>query len=257
MCKASLVVAVTLCMSTVGCSTLTPKRFYHGPTWSSSASLSHQTIHGFFSPQRSRLWNGVDPELRRKVEAIQVVMSTEGYDLRPMEGYRSPQRQAALLASASGVTSVGAWSSCHNYGLAADVAVFINGKPSWDTDDPYVLAGYQRFGEFAEALGLNWGGRWRSPVDYPHVEMASACSAAKVARRRGREIPAFAAPSSISPLQALKRHLAPTWCPKGTEWACNADRWIAIAWNVPEAQVSARVCRASAMPALSAQRRDA
>ncbi len=55
--------------------------------------------------------------------------------MRPVEGYRSPERQA-LLASGSGVTSVGAFSSCHNFGLALDAAVFVNGEPSWNLTMP-------------------------------------------------------------------------------------------------------------------------
>lgn len=113
------------------------------------------------------------------------------------------------------------------------MAVFINGKPSWDTNNRYVLAGYQRLGEFGEALGLNWDGRWTSPVDSSHVEMTLACSAAKVARRRGREIPAFVAPSSISPLQALSRYLAPSWCPPGDRVGVQRGSLDRIAWTVP------------------------
>ena len=119
------------------------------------------------------------------MEAVQAQLAAEGFDVRPVEGYRSPERQAALLASGSGVTSVGAFSSCHNFGLALDAAVFINGEPSWNLDDAHVMAGYQRFGELAEIVGLNWGGRWTSPKDYPHVELKAECGQASGPTGRG------------------------------------------------------------------------
>ncbi|MGV7183754.1 M15 family metallopeptidase [Xanthomonas axonopodis] len=165
---------------------------------------THGEIYRFFHPKQERMWKGLHPDLRQKIEAIQAVMESEGFDLRPIEGYRSPERQATLLASASGVTGVGAWSSCHNYGLALDAAIFIDGEPSWNTNDPHVLAGYQRYGELAEMLGLNWGGRWTSPVDMPHVELKAECGKAKWAKRHGQELPEFIisfGPSSLSVLE--------------------------------------------------------
>lgn len=164
----------------------------------------HGAIYRFFHRKEERFWKGTHPALREKIEAIQAVMETEGYDLRPLESYRSPERQATLLASNSGVTGVGAWSSCHNYGLALDAVIYVDDKPSWDTTDPHVLAGYQRYGELAEILELNWGGRWTSPVDMPHVELKAECGQAKWARRYGKSLPAFVFNDRISSIEVLE-----------------------------------------------------
>lgn len=48
---------------------------------------------------------------------------------------------------------------------ALDFAVVVNGKVSWRWDD------YLPVGELAEAKGLIWGGRWKRPVDAPHLEV--------------------------------------------------------------------------------------
>lgn len=192
-------------------------------------------IYRFFHPAQERAWKGVHPDLREKIEAIQEVMEAEGFDLRPIEGYRSPERQAVLLASASGVTSVGAWSSCHNYGLALDAAIYVDGKPSWDLIDPHVLAGYERFGELAEILGLNWGGRWTSPKDYPHVEMKAECGQSKWAKRHGQPLPNFVASAGEPSSLILERALVSTWCPMGLEATCIAmgkDRFLSWGWTV-------------------------
>lgn len=47
-------------------------------------------------------WDGVQPELRSTLERSALQMKGEGCGLRLMEGYRSEQRQAALLASQKG-----------------------------------------------------------------------------------------------------------------------------------------------------------
>lgn len=120
----------------------------------------------------------VDPALQAKLSAIYELMEVEGYDMRLVEGYRSPERQAQLVANGGGVTQVGPGRSCHQYGLAVDSAIFVKGKASWNMNDPVVRRGYMRYGELAVAAGLQWGGNWTSFKDYPHVEMRSACQLA-------------------------------------------------------------------------------
>ncbi|WP_282243755.1 M15 family metallopeptidase [Stenotrophomonas sp. PS02300] len=219
----------------VGCSTVkkptTPTQTLGVWTPAKAPSTFYRLTH----PKQERAWKGVSPVLREKVEAVVAQLAAEGFHIRVVEAYRSPERQAALMASASGVTSVGAWSSCHNYGLALDTAVFVDGKPSWNLNDPHVMAGYLRFGELSEIVGLNWGGRWTSPKDYPHVELKSECGQAKLAYRQGRKLPIFTAP--LEPASyLLARALPPSWCPRGSGWACAAwgtAKPLAWQWETP------------------------
>lgn len=228
---------------------------FYGEIVSDSNSIQPETlrpkkkqrgrIYRFFHPAQERVWKGIHPDLKEKIEAIQEVMEAEGFDIRPVEGYRSPERQTALLASASGVTSVGAWSSCHNYGLALDAAIYVNGKPSWNMSDPHVIAGYERFGELAEILGLNWGGRWTSPKDYPHVEMRAECGQSKWAKRHGQILPKFVASAGEPSSLILERALISTWCPIGLEATCIAmgkERFALWGWTV---QRQSRACMAA------------
>jgi len=53
--------------------------------------------------------------------------------------------------------------SIHQFGYAFDVVVIKDGVPSWKPSD------YERVGEIAESLGLQWGGRWRLK-DYCHFQ---------------------------------------------------------------------------------------
>lgn len=238
----SLLTAI-VSIALAGCSTVKPTPSNPSlPSPGSTNPKAHGSVYRFFHPKQERVWKGASPVLREKVEAVLAQLAAEGYDVRPVEVYRSPERQAALMASASGVTSVGAWSSCHNYGLALDAAVFVDGEPSWNLNDPHVMAGYLRFGELSEIVGLNWGGRWTNPRDYPHVELKGECSQAKWAYRRGQKLPTFTVigePSS----EALARALAPSWCPAGAQWACNGatQQW---AWNFSTLSINRASCAA-------------
>jgi len=147
-------------------------------------------FHRWFHRHRDApQWDGVHPELRLKLETIQALMREEGFDLRLMEGFRSDARQARLMASGSGVTQVGAGRSCHNHGFAADMVIFVRGRPSWDLNHSHVRDGYVRFGALATAAGLRWGGAWADFQDMPHVELRDECLLAMRSLRRGETRP--------------------------------------------------------------------
>lgn len=130
-----------------------------------------------------RKWDQIDPDLQQRVLAIYEVMRRQyGYEMVLIEGYRSPQRQAELMAGGK-ATRAGAWQSCHQYGLGVDSAPIRDGKLQWDMEDPWTRRAYFLYGELAEQAGLDWGGNWRSIKDYVHVEMTDRCRAARVAKR--------------------------------------------------------------------------
>jgi uncharacterized protein YcbK (DUF882 family) len=73
--------------------------------------------------------NTMDPSVRGRFAAgIQDYITTNfpNRDINVTEGYRSPERSAQLAAS--GIKAAGAGKSWHNYGAAADVALYVNGK---------------------------------------------------------------------------------------------------------------------------------
>lgn len=56
----------------------------------------------------------------------------------------------------------------YNRSDAVDLAVLSNtGRIDWDTNNP----GWMAIGHHAEALGLEWGGRWKKPFDPGHVQL--------------------------------------------------------------------------------------
>ena len=68
-------------------------------------------------------------------------------------------------ARGSIVTNLKGGESNHCYGIAFDVAVFRNGEYLKNLKD------YLAVGVLGEELGLEWGGRWKRPVDGPHFQL--------------------------------------------------------------------------------------
>lgn len=52
-------------------------------------------------------------------------------DFQLFEGFRDPLRQDAVFKA--GASNARAWQSAHQYGLAADIVAFNDGKWSWDS----------------------------------------------------------------------------------------------------------------------------
>jgi len=64
------------------------------------------------------------------------------------------------------VSNAKAGQSLHNYGLALDFMLIINGKDSWVVDKNWKLVA-----DIFKKHGFVWGGDWKSFKDYPHVEL--------------------------------------------------------------------------------------
>lgn len=117
--------------------------------------------------------NNIAPELIERVEKLQEIAQAEGFDIRVVSAYRSHAEQAKLYAqgrTASGkvVTNARAGSSFHNFGLALDLAPFINGKIEWDEKK----FDWSLIAKWAKAVGLEAGANWKKP-DRPHVQLVS------------------------------------------------------------------------------------
>lgn len=124
--------------------------------------------------------DGVHPALVVKVNQIMVAMAALGFTMLVTDGVRTEAEQAALYAkgrTAPGprVTNVDGelkrsnhQTKADGYGYAVDCCFVVNGKPSWDRNLPWKL-----YGEAAKALGLIWGGDWKTITDWPHIEIPS------------------------------------------------------------------------------------
>lgn len=128
------------------------------------------------------------PAVREEVVAL-ITEVEKGFPaniaVRIVQGLRTIDEQNALYAQGrtkpgSIVTNARGGSSYHNYGLAIDFAILIdkdgNGtydELSWDIkkdNDKDGIADWLEVVKIFEAAGWEWGGRWSSIKDYPHVQ---------------------------------------------------------------------------------------
>lgn len=120
----------------------------------------------------SRQWELLDPQFRQRLLIVfKLMREHHGYDMVLIEGWRSRERQAQLAALGPTVTRAAAGQSYHQAGLAADCAFLRNGRVIISEKDPWAAEGYRLYGAAAQAVGLTWGGSWRTLVDLGHVEL--------------------------------------------------------------------------------------
>ena len=90
------------------------------------------------------------------------------------QALRSFEESAKLYAQGrttpgSIVSNAKAGQSWHNYGLAIDFHLVIDGKDVWP-NEPAKDANWMIVVNTFKKHGFNWGGDWQSFKDYPHLE---------------------------------------------------------------------------------------
>lgn len=112
---------------------------------------------------------GLTPQADAYAAALKEWCRYYGIPIRITEGKRSWFRQAQLYAQGrftSGpiVTNAAPGTSVHEFGRAFDVAIM--GPRPYEPE----LMGY--VGQIGRALGLKWGGDFKSIDDKPHFELS-------------------------------------------------------------------------------------
>lgn len=80
------VLTAIVSMALAGCSTVnfTPSNPSPRPLgW--TIPKAHGPVYRFFHPKQERVWKGVSPALREKVEAVLAQLAAEGFDIRVVE----------------------------------------------------------------------------------------------------------------------------------------------------------------------------
>lgn len=112
--------------------------------------------------------------------------------LRIAFGTRTWDQQRALYAQGRTkpgkvVTNAPAGKSVHNYGLAVDIVLIIDGKTaSWDTlkdFDGDKVADWMEVVRIFKKHGMEWGGDWKSFKDMPHFQMTFGLTVSEMERR--------------------------------------------------------------------------
>lgn len=110
-----------------------------------------------------------------------------GCEYIAISGLRSMEEQAALYAkgrTAPGkkVTNARAGSSWHNFGAAVDFGVFRDGKYLDSSDPKLARRVHIACSKHAKALGIEWGGSWRTFKDIPHYQLTGGMTLATARR---------------------------------------------------------------------------
>lgn len=121
------------------------------------------TDHVFNEASLERL-EQVHPDLQR---VFKEAITASPHYFTITEGLRSRERQIALLAAGKSKTM----NSRHLTGHAVDIAVFVDGKLTWN------FPKYEEVAEHIKAVAklcdvpLVWGGDWKTFKDGPHFEL--------------------------------------------------------------------------------------
>lgn len=117
--------------------------------------------------------------------------------VRVTQGLRSFEEQEKLYAIGritlgKKVTNAKAGQSIHNYGLAVDICMMIDGKTaSWDTakdwDNDKVADWYECVKIFAK-YGWEWGGNWKTFKDLPHFEKKEILTEKRIIKTSWRKL---------------------------------------------------------------------
>lgn len=126
----------------------------------------------------SSLHPSIRNEVIATITAIEAAKFPPNIVIRIVQGLRTFDEQQALYEQGrtkpgNKVTNSKAGQSYHNYGLAIDFALLIDGKISWDINKDNDRDGEADWMEVVDAfedLNYTWGGRFHSITDNPHLE---------------------------------------------------------------------------------------
>lgn len=110
------------------------------------------------------------PKIRTELEAQYIECNNllpTNCTLRFAFVYRSPQEQDALFNKRPKVTNARGWQSIHNYGLAFDIVLIVDGKAVWSVNKEW-----EQVADYFKSKGWEWGGDWKSFKDAPHFQKA-------------------------------------------------------------------------------------
>ena len=133
----------------------------------------------------------VRAEVTKLITEINSNVLTGEAKVRVAQGFRTFEEQDALFKQRPKVTNAKGGDSIHNYGLAIDIVLIINGKvASWDTKKDFDKDKQSDWMEVVQVLkkaGWNWGGDWRTFKDMPHFEKTFGLSLKQIKDKHSKK----------------------------------------------------------------------
>jgi len=111
--------------------------------------------------------------------------------IRITQGLRTIEEQDLLYAQGRTkpgkvVTNARGGSSYHNYGLAVDFTLIVNGGISWDMKSDWdgdKVPDWMEVVNIFQKYGWEWGGNWKTLKDYPHFQKTFGYSISELRRK--------------------------------------------------------------------------
>lgn len=121
---------------------------------------------GTLSTRSEKNLKGIHPDLVKVVRRAHELMGTD-LDFIVIEGLRTQQRQAELVASGASRTM----NSRHLTGHAIDLAASVKGSIRWDWPLYHRIASAMKAAAQELGVAITWGGDWKTFKDGPHFEL--------------------------------------------------------------------------------------
>jgi peptidoglycan L-alanyl-D-glutamate endopeptidase CwlK len=179
--------------------------FYHDTLngkWDSTTNDADAAFHkktleiadqeGRFDARSEENIKTLTPKTQIAARKFLAFCKSKSMDIRIISGTRTYAEQNAIYEQGRSkpgkiVTHSKGGQSNHNFGIAWDIGIFQGGK--YITDDH----AYKAFGELAipNFSDLEWGGNWKSFIDYPHYQLKAISSQIAVVRENFENGTAF------------------------------------------------------------------
>lgn len=116
------------------------------------------------SPRSEKRLEGVHADL---VKVVRRALEVSECDFAVVEGLRSQERQAELLASGKSKTI----HSRHLTGHAVDLVPFVSGEAKWDRPSFEPVVAAMKYAAAELSIPLDAGHDWRTFPDSPHFQL--------------------------------------------------------------------------------------
>lgn len=137
--------------------------------WAADAAR-YKRETGEFDERTERNLSTLLPEAQKAArqwfQIARVEARIRGYEVKIICGTRTYAEQDALFQQRPKVTNARGGQSWHNFGLAWDFGIFQGNKYLGDHPLYSVLGSLH-----TQVARLDWGGRWKSFVDLPHLQL--------------------------------------------------------------------------------------
>lgn len=138
--------------------------------------------YGRFDDRSESIIATLQPKAQVAARQFMILSKKAPFQVKLISGTRTYAEQSALFNKRPKVTNARGGYSNHNFGIAWDVGIFVDGKYYTGRNKKETQAYIDLSELIMPTLGklLTWGGNWKNLVDRPHYEVKTNKSIAQV-----------------------------------------------------------------------------